>query len=164
MKENLTSLLSSTVFFYISAIALVGKLVGSPLTYAAMSRGNWFAVYTGMGFSTGATLATFFLPSTDNIKPVESRDADCSPVGDGSLPHLKTDYFDGVKKAAALIQTMFWENKQLGMLLSTFLFTSLGKSVPIILMQYMTKRFQWTWAEVRHQSIQSRKLILLIFS
>ncbi|KAJ5667403.1 MFS transporter [Penicillium longicatenatum] len=130
------------------AIGLVGKLVGSPLTYAAMSHGNWFAVYIGMGFLSAATLATFSLPSTDSIRPMQSSDEDNSSDPDKSSPDLHKDFFDSVKKTIALIRIMFWENKQLGLLLSTFLFTSLGKSVPTILMQYMTKRFQWTWAEM----------------
>jgi hypothetical protein len=140
---------SSTIFFYLSAISLAGQLIAAPLTYIAMSYSDWFAVFVGFVGLAASTLATLVAPDTHGMSSTDSEVQDTF----SELPQigLRARAASTLQHAAVAVRSVFWDSKQLGLLLSTYLFTSLSKNMPVILMQYVTKRFQWTWAEVRYK-------------
>ena len=114
-----------------------------------MSGGNWFAVFVGFGGIAASTLATVVAPDTHGMSSMDSEDGD-TPSESPQIG-LRVRAVSTLQQAAVAVRSVFWDSKQLGLLLSTYLFTSLSKNTPVILMQYVTKRFQWTWAEVRYK-------------
>jgi hypothetical protein len=130
---------------------LVGQLIASPLTFAAMSGSNWLAVFIGLGLLAGSMLALLATPETYHMRPVEQthEDASASDAAASAQPSWVVQMGRTMKQLAVSIRSLFWDDKRAGLLLLTFLFTSIGKNIPQILMQYITKRFHWTWAEVR---------------
>ncbi|OJZ79635.1 hypothetical protein ASPFODRAFT_148805 [Aspergillus luchuensis CBS 106.47] len=137
----------STSFFYLSAIPLIGQLLAAPLTYAAMAKGNWFSVLLGFGGLVVSTLAILVTPETHSMRHSDSCDDYRSSVDYTSPPlGVRALVVSVSRQAAVSVRTVFWSNK-LSLLLMNFLFTSISESIPPILMQYVTKRFQWTWAE-----------------
>jgi hypothetical protein len=117
-----------------------------------MAGGNWFAVFIGFGCVVASVLATFVTPETSGMRPPDGTDEGQPPDDDVLSPApagLWAHAVNTLKQQAISFRSLFWDNKHVGLLLSTFLFTSIGKSIPLILMQYITKRFHWSWAEVR---------------
>ncbi|OJZ80075.1 hypothetical protein ASPFODRAFT_148312 [Aspergillus luchuensis CBS 106.47] len=137
----------STSFFYLSAIPLIGQLLAAPLTYAAMAKGNWFSVLLGFGGLVVSTLTILVAPETRGMRHSDSCDEYRSSVDHASSTvGVGARIVRACRQATVSIRGMFWGN-QIGLLLWTFLFTSIGANIPPILMQYVTKQFQWTWAE-----------------
>lgn len=88
--------------------------------------------------------------------------------GDISTPHKKDEHRDGTEAeaeaeatqdssgilnhAAMVVKRLFRDNVQLGLLLFSLLFTMIGAHESIIRLQYSTKRYGYTWGEVRWSS------------
>lgn len=142
----------SNTFFLIAAIAIAGQLIGNPLTYLAMNYDVWFATFLGVGILYLATFASLAVPETLNaVKTIETAplnedaDLDCEPSGtmEKLTQRFKAAAFE-LLNAPRLLAT----NTRLCFLLGSFVFTTLGKTASAMLLQYVTKRCQWTWAEV----------------
>ncbi|KJZ76344.1 hypothetical protein HIM_04426 [Hirsutella minnesotensis 3608] len=139
----------STTFFYLAAATIGGELASGPLAYVSMRNlGAWSSVFIGIMCLAAAALIAFAVPETRQPKAKES-DAECRgqdvrrPVSES----LRRRLSDGVKRAAASARRLFWDNRTLGLLLFSLLFSTLGKYVSLILKQYTAKRFQWSWSE-----------------
>lgn len=114
----------------------------------AMARGAWFSVLVGFGCLSAAVLLALTFPETRRLavpnEIVDDSDPD-SLATSGPSSRISA----AVEETLASIQCLFWENKRLGLLLFSLIFTTFGTYVSVILMQYTTKRFGWTWSEVR---------------
>lgn len=65
------------------------------------------------------------------------------------LSVLRQRAVTGVRQVAESAHFLFRENKKLGMLLISMLVSTFGRFATIILQQYISKRFGWTWSQVR---------------
>ncbi|EHK18451.1 uncharacterized protein TRIVIDRAFT_158459 [Trichoderma virens Gv29-8] len=147
----------STVFFYVAAVAIGGKLISGPLAFMAVQHSVWLSVYIGLVCLLACVLLALAFPETRPLSAVETEETrnDDDGRSDTSASSnitksrgLKMRIYDllELEKLAILVK-YFWENKRLGLLLLSLIFTTLGNYVTIILMQYTTKRFGWTWAK-----------------
>ncbi|KAM3516752.1 hypothetical protein NHJ13051_009616 [Beauveria bassiana] len=146
-----TSEQRSNTFFLIAATAIAGQLIGNPLTYVAMNYDVWFATFLGVGILYLATFASTAVPETlDTVETMEraslneDTDPDCehSSSMEKLTQRFKAATFE-LLNAFRLLAT----NARLCFLLGSFVFTTLGKTASAMLLQYVTKKFQWTWAE-----------------
>lgn len=123
-----------------------------------MTRGAWFSVFMGAGCLSAAILVALAFPETRNkaARDESTRDDDDGDQPENS-PSLRLFRCAGLrawsklalKHATTSVRSYFWDDKRLGLLLFSLIFTSLGKFISVILMQYTTKRFHWSWSEVR---------------
>ncbi|KAF4504262.1 hypothetical protein G6O67_008435 [Ophiocordyceps sinensis] len=146
----------SFIFFYLAAATIGGELIAGPVAYLAMTRGAWFSVFMGAGCLSAAILVALAFPETRNKA---ARDESTRDDGDGDQPEnspslrlfrcagLRACSKLALKQATTSVRSYFWDDKRLGLLLFSLVFTSLGKFISVILMQYTTKRFHWSWSE-----------------
>lgn len=129
-----------------------------------VERDVWLSVYLGMACLFVSVLIALAFPETrvPSVAETEEPSNDESERSDGSVSSntiktrvLWTRIYDilELKQMAILVKYFFWENKRIGLLLFSLIFTTLGNYASIILMQYTTKRFGWTWGKVRYDTV-----------
>lgn len=152
----LTCDIRATTFFYLGAATMIADLVSKPITYLAMQKSIWFSIYLGYSFLVICLVSVAVLPSilmklgkfeptTQEQEPehVEEYSLKTSP-----LAALRQHVSSGVGQIADSFRFLFWDNKKLGLVLLSIMFTTLGKGAGLLLLQYITKRFGWDWSQV----------------
>lgn len=120
-----------------------------------MERDVWFSVFSGFGIICFSFLAVLAMPETrgNEIAAENTQDTDGdaeAPVAGGflTLHWLRSRLSAAFQELATSARILFWNNKSLGLLLGSFVFTTLGRYASTILMQYVAKRFGWSWSQV----------------
>ncbi|KAK1961570.1 MFS general substrate transporter [Colletotrichum sublineola] len=128
----------SIMFSYISAAIVGGGLIASPIVYLSMRINVWIPIYTGLVCVIFATIITFTLPKTLQRDPQLKT----------TEPHLwhQTIRLELAKLGQAVLWAL-WKNQSVLMLLFTFLIITLTNLKQDTLLQYVTKRHSWSWAE-----------------
>ncbi|KAM4066384.1 major facilitator superfamily protein [Hirsutella rhossiliensis] len=154
-----------SIFFYLSAVPMGCELISMPLAYVAMQRGPWFSVFVGLACMSTSVLIALICPETRSMAAPES-DAEgveqtlgCGRV---ALKDLRPRLLTLVEQVTTLFQSMFLQDRRLGILLSSLLFTTLGRYASTILMQYTTKRFGWSWSQAGIMSSVSTLVNLIL--
>ncbi|KAJ3487537.1 hypothetical protein NLG97_g6395 [Lecanicillium saksenae] len=144
----------STAFLYIATLLTGCSLVASPLTYLAIHLGGtWFAVYLGFTLVALSIPLSALLPETRCAAAVrraqvyQAAERESTANKDSSSWALRPILHSARQKLALIKHTVFASNPTVGILILSTLFFTLGKSVFMMLLQYVTKRFGWTWAE-----------------
>ncbi|TQV96994.1 MFS transporter [Cordyceps javanica] len=130
----------STTFFYVNATPIGSQVFGSLLAFLLMRKSVWVCIYCGASFSAVATLTAFCFPAkTVGAKTISEGDA-------SDVTEIQTlrGHVQQVLNAAMWFTR---ENFLSISLLSTLLVTTLGRSAPDILLQYVTKRYGWSWSD-----------------
>lgn len=120
-----------------------------------MTRGPWFSALLGVGCLGIGVLVAFSLPETRGLKDSsgtsedvdnDAHDSEDQEASKGNK--LWALFVSTQRQASEMFQSLFWRNKKLGLLLFSLVFTTLGRYVVMIIRQYATKRFGWSWSEV----------------
>ncbi|KAM3558584.1 hypothetical protein MY1884_003922 [Beauveria asiatica] len=129
----------STTFFYVNATPIGSQVVGSLVASALIRMSVWVSAYCGALLAVLATLTAFFFSvDVSQGKPETA-------IGNEQEPQTLHGQLQQISNA------VMWFTRQDFLsisLLSTLLVTTLGRSAPDILLQYVTKRYGWTWADV----------------
>ncbi|KAJ4163631.1 hypothetical protein LMH87_005348 [Akanthomyces muscarius] len=130
----------STTFFYMNATTIGSQVVGGLLAFVLMRMSAWMCIYSGVSFAAIATLTAFSLPvKTDNYKSLSV---------EGTASHGAPPTLRGQLKQVLEAVIWFTRGNLVSIsLLSTLLTTTLGRSAPDILLQYVTKRYGWSWSD-----------------
>lgn len=146
-NKGVAKLCRSLVFIYIAAAVLGSQLVASPLVYVLINVDTWLPVYCGLGCLWLATAVAFSIPrmmlaKIPVLEHVKTEEAQESRAQAQTALHHR---LMGVAKAAVWFAR---GNVLVVVLLLTFLVTSLGRLAQEIILQYITKRYGWSWSEV----------------
>lgn len=133
-------------------------MIGGPIAYPLMQISQWYAAYAGL-FAMMLTLAaTLCIPETLHFKRAPT------PEHDGASPEtsstIKTTYNSTLKlwqNTSRVMKSLVFGDKRLGLLLISLMFTTIGTYSQYMLLQYISKRYGLSWAEV---SLSSLKLSL----
>ena len=139
-----------------TAISIVASFAGAPAAYLAMKAGG--PVLTqGLGVA-GLALSFVFSLALPNIKISKKAKQEESAATESTMPEslstssrIRQHISDYAKQASHMFRTLFWNNIQVGMLLGSIVFVTLGVWETAIRLQYATKRYGWSWGEVSHQ-------------
>ncbi|OAA38902.1 Major facilitator superfamily domain, general substrate transporter [Metarhizium rileyi] len=133
----------SIVFFYIAATVLGSQLIASPLVYLLIRVDTWLPMYCGLACLWLATAVVFSVPRmlVKNHRRVKGREPDKLRV---TTARTTRQRLVDIGKAAVWFAR---GNILVTVLLLTFLVTSLGRLAQEILLQYITKRYGWSWSE-----------------
>ncbi|KAK1564011.1 major facilitator superfamily domain-containing protein [Colletotrichum navitas] len=134
----------STILSYLAAAVVGGELIASPLVYFLMKIDAWLPIYTGLGCLVLGTVVSLMLPETLSREP-RYRPTETTQ----SLPWHHPIRSELEKLGKALLW-MLWRSSRVLLLLFTFLLTTLGRFAQEILLQYVTKRYGWSWSQVRY--------------
>lgn len=143
----------STAFFYVSTAATTGILVASPLTSLVMSLGGpWVTLYSGFALFVLTVPLTAALPETRCeavVRRAEMARKASSVSGTSKSKWDMQPLLRSVREQSIAIANVFFIQKPtIGILLFSTVFSVLGRSVMLMLLQYVTKAFGWSWSKV----------------
>lgn len=135
----------STIFSFLAAAVVVGEMIASPLAYYLMGIDAWISIYSGLGCLVLGVLVTLILPETLE-KP---RYLTIDRAASSSWYHAAR--LELLRMGEAVLWVI-WRDWTVVALLATFLLTTLGRFAQELLLQYVTKRYGWSWSQVRYSS------------
>ncbi|OIW26893.1 hypothetical protein CONLIGDRAFT_581732 [Coniochaeta ligniaria NRRL 30616] len=140
--------LRATYFAYMGSTSYVVALLGPALASATMSIILWLPFYIGITLLTAAIWAITALPSHQTAPPTAE---DSTPLLSSPLlkaqdhhPSLTTSISDRLTALKSTLTSTRPRNFTL--LLTSFFLTSLASSDTKLLVQYISKRYRWTFA------------------
>lgn len=144
----------STTFFYLASSVLVGELAASALGSILMQYNPWIPVLLGLGIIIMGFGVALLLPETlgarggtKDVPPDLVSHGDEFPFESG-LVHWFHQLRAKASRLATAALKFVWGNSHLVMLLFTFALTTLGGYSSEMLLQYVTKRYHWSWSRV----------------
>lgn len=163
----------ASVLFRFHSVFLVGELVSNPLGGFLLGISPWLSLVVGNACMLLAFSGFYFLPETLVVR--RWHDARTGRLGTLGRAGLEKDRSnkdearsEGISRAvrvarAALAQLReIWNflvtNKQVAFLILPFVFVSLGKYIQELLLQYATKRYGWSWSQVRFLTVHHLSL------
>lgn len=153
LAVTLTGNFRATIFFYFSAAQITGNLIGAPVAYATMARGVWVGALSGYSFYVVSFILALIcqetLPQDLSGSSNETQHEQPAAIDQKGRESLGQALIRLVKHTGNSLRCIFKDNVKLGILLISILFADLGSYASILLMQYMRKRFSWSWSEVR---------------
>ena len=130
----------------------MGTVVAGPLTYFIIEQcGAWFSVYCGIGLLVLTIPITIFLPETRSQSALRRANlANKSKDDDRARASFRDIWplFDAARdQIRVIVRIIFTDNPTVGVLLFSTVFTLLGSSVVLVILQYAAKRFSWSWSK-----------------
>lgn len=135
----------STVFFYMNATAIGSQMVASLLALILMRVSPWLCVFCGILLFVPANLCAFFFSETPRDKAglgLSSTTAAAQPEDDMGSARGQ------LRRLADATVWVVHERPFARVLLYTLLATTVGRSSQEILLQYVTRRYRWSWSDV----------------
>lgn len=134
------------------AAALLGEAIASPFASVIMQRTPWLPIGLGLLFLIWAQCAVLALPETRNAQVesdlTQSLEAAADLGADSSTPELASSH--EIRSRRLRQGTLWTKDLSIIALLSIVLVTSLGRYAQEVLLQLITKRYSWTWAEASY--------------
>jgi len=170
----------ATVFFQFGATVSVAELISNPLAGVLMMKSNWLSVLLGFGLWIVATFMCFLLPETLDVRRLANKlketatttvsDADENDTNThGDKDPFMTKVIQHIHHSATEVRAFATQNRGLVLLMLSLVFVVLGRVVQTLLLQFTTKKFNWTWPQatfllaVRSSSSAFTSLVLLPF-
>lgn len=155
----------ASVLFRFNSVFLVGELVSNPLGGFFLDISPWLSLLVGNVCMLVALSGFFFLPETLAVRrwhdAKTGKSAPYSVATRDSDDNNNHDDHDGVQKSRLQLALngfraqlrQVWNflitNKRVVVLILPFVCVSLGKYIQELLLQYATKRYDWSWSKVR---------------
>ncbi|OCL11777.1 hypothetical protein AOQ84DRAFT_286541 [Glonium stellatum] len=151
----------ASYFSYISSVSYVVAFMGPSLASFTMSQSLWLPFWIGVVLLTAAIPTIYLLPETKSRSNKHSLESDPATPETGPLlgqrlssPIRYSDAFEADKKppdyiihtVKALIRLIIGR-RNFQLLLVSFLLTALASSDTKLLVQYISKRYEWTFAQ-----------------
>jgi hypothetical protein len=150
-----------TSFFYFSSVALVAEIVATPISGLTMTKDPWVPFLASSGMELLAVIvALLFAPETHHFvnnlsfaMPSPSTDtSEPIPTKKPSFVRLWADKLWGNLKKTRELTHFVWKNLNITLVLLVFLAATLSRQAMALLLQYVTKRYRWTYSKVSFPS------------
>lgn len=119
-----------------------------------MQHGEWFTAYCGLFLTALSLITPWLFPETRDF----NRDAE-SEAEDTVVERSNGFWSETISAFRSTFKTVYtycWTDKTLGLLICTNMVTVLGNFVVRgVLLQYLSKKFDYSWAEVSHHLLQN---------
>ncbi|CAM1506121.1 Fc.00g057620.m01.CDS01 [Cosmosporella sp. VM-42] len=158
----------ANVFFLMNAIVGSLNVVINPIAAFLLKFDPWLPMWLGLGFLVAGTFSTLLIPETLKLRqkaddkrrheqhPSEpARDEQNETERDESFPKhniLKQAWFTVKNDMGHVWQFIFASKSIMVLIISFAAFTPIRFTYTSILLQYMTKRFNWDWSKATYIS------------
>ncbi|KAH6646789.1 major facilitator superfamily domain-containing protein [Truncatella angustata] len=147
-NDNIPDSQRSTAFFYIGASAQLGQLLSSPIAYITMRRDVWLPVCLGFGLFVLATTLCMLIPSNaPELVRQSQRSVSPSACNAESIHRSSSWARNLIIKSGAALKWIAYDNRPVGYMLTSLLVTVTAKYAAALELQYITKRYDWSWEE-----------------
>lgn len=149
------------VLFRFYSVFLVAELVANPLGGFLVNKGPWLTLLTGNFFMVLVIASVYILPDTlivrrwhdkragkvlsPRLAPLDGDDDDDEVLKKSNMRAA----LDDARAQLVEVWDFILGNRRLVVLMLPLIFVTLGKSVQDMLLQFATKRFGWSWSQVR---------------
>lgn len=155
----------ASIFFALGAALMSAELLGNPIAGFLLLVGTPMTLVVGLALVIIGGLIIIFLPETLGLSKKldgdgdESSDTSESSTGDLSFWQL---LMRNVRTGAEEIGTFIVGNKRIVALIIPVVFIVVGKFANELLLQYSTKRYEWTWSQASFlMTIKSTSTLVL---
>lgn len=148
------------MFFRCGSLQLVGEIISGPLAGFMMHTSEWLPILASLALTILTLILSFTFPETLGLNThdkVKSAAADNDHSADTSNATSATDDTKLSTKVGVIlgkakgdlveVQKFVLGNLRVTFLLLSIVFVILGKFVQILLLQYATGRYGWSWDE-----------------
>ncbi|KAM0230448.1 hypothetical protein ACHAPO_009212 [Fusarium lateritium] len=145
------------MFFRLVALVLVFNVIFNPISAWLMEYDPWLSMWIGFGFMVFGTLCILLIPETmhlrrkdDDERRDENEQADGVPLSKNGV--LKQAWFS-IKNDMQHVWRFIFASKSIMMLMfSVALFVPTRITLTGVMLQYMSKRFDWSWSKATYIS------------
>lgn len=147
------------MFFRLVAMVLLLNAFFNPISAWMLQYDPWISMWIGFGFMIFGTLCILLIPETMHLRRKdderhneEHENEQTSGVSLTKGAVIKQAWFN-IKNDMQHVWRFIFASKSIMMLMfATALFYPTRIILAGVLLQYMTKRFDWSWSEVSHVS------------
>ncbi|CEJ83810.1 hypothetical protein VHEMI03266 [[Torrubiella] hemipterigena] len=132
----------SQTFFFLGTLFISASIAGPFIAYFTIRAGLWFSIWLGLAFITLTIPLAWFLPETR--VPSSSKTPGDETGKSAILQQIRTV----CRETGRVARYQFLENTALGLSLFSLIFTTLGRSLPVVVEKYANRRYGLSWAEV----------------
>ncbi|KPA41574.1 hypothetical protein FLAG1_05536 [Fusarium langsethiae] len=145
------------MFFRLVALVLVFNVIFNPISAWLLEYDPWLSMWIGFGFMVFGTLCILLIPETmhlrrkdDDERHDENEQADGVPLRKNSV--LKQALFS-IKNDMQHVWRFIFASKSIMILMfSVALFVPTRITLTGVMLQYMSKRFDWSWSKATYIS------------
>ncbi|RGP68384.1 hypothetical protein FLONG3_8157 [Fusarium longipes] len=140
------------MFFRLVALVLVFNVVFNPISAWLLQYDPWLSMWIGFGFMVFGTLCILLIPETMHLRRKDDESHEQSEQVDSKQGVLKQAWFS-IKNDMQHIWRFIFASKSIMMLI-----ISVALSLPTritltgVMLQYMSKRFEWSWSKATYIS------------
>lgn len=141
----------ASVFFQFNAAFLMADIIASPLSGLIMTRSDWLAMEACTVMLVISLLGTLAMPETmkEPLQAAEGDDTASPSAGDKPASAL-VNALHTLKVQLAEVWTFVLGNKRIMLLIMPLCFFVVGGSLVELLLQYATKRYNWSWSRAAY--------------
>lgn len=142
----------ATVFLQFAAVFLGSQMVAGPLGGALMVRDPWIPLVVSLGIILLGGIIVLFIPETLQLHDKKGSHKAASPAARGGDADAEeeTSVVVKLRRRVRAGSQEVWEfilgNKQVTVLMLSLVFVILGRFVGEVLLQYATRRYDWSWS------------------
>ncbi|KAK3996392.1 major facilitator superfamily domain-containing protein [Cladorrhinum sp. PSN332] len=142
----------ATVFFQLTACFLTSQMIAGPLGGVMMRRDPWDPLMASLGFFALSGLVLWALPETLRVHDHKNTDVHQEEEEEeeeeetSSSPDARK-VWEKVCAGVGDLSRFILGNKSLVFLMLSLTFIILGRFVGEVLLQYSTKRYDWSWSD-----------------
>lgn len=144
-------ILRSTIFFILQATILCSDILAPPLSSILMTKNIWIPCILGILIQVSGTFLTMMLPETLHLSQTKG-----DPSNESSTqkePSIAMQFKNNL--------TSIFQNRKITVLVVSLSVLTIGNESIDFLLQYVSKRYDWSIAKV---GIHSPRLTILAFS
>lgn len=151
----------TSVFYQLTAVALMINVIVNPIAGWLLQFDPWIPMWLSFGFLVLGTLSTLLIPETLSLRRKaddrrrngvnhETGHPEENENGNGTLKHriLQQAWFTIKNDMGHVWRFIFASKSVMILILALSAYSPIRLAFSNILLQYMTKRFNWEWSTV----------------
>ncbi|KAK6073234.1 MFS transporter [Seiridium cupressi] len=140
------------IFLQLSGLLILAEVASGPIAGLILLKSTWGLISLSSAFYVLATITTFLLPNTlHNTKARDHHDNSHQPTTDGYTSNNAVSTFTAsyrkLREGFKEIRSFLGCHGVVVALMFAYVLVSLSKLVQVMLWQYTTKRYDWTWSK-----------------
>lgn len=136
------------MFFRLVALVLIFNVIFNPISAWLLQYDPWLSMWIGFGFMVFGTLCILLIPETMHLRRKDDERHEHADVGKSGV--LRQAWFS-IKNDMQHVWRFIFASKSIMMLMfAVALFYPTRITLTGPLLQYMSKRFNWSWSKVSH--------------
>lgn len=149
------------MFFRLVALVLVFNVIFNPISAWLLEYDPWLSMWIGFGFMVFGTLCILLIPETMHLRRKDDDERhDENEQADGERKGVLKQAWFSIKNDMQHVWRFIFASKSIMMLMfSVALFVPTRITLTGVMLQYMSKRFDWSWSKVSRSQILWYKLL-----